>query len=408
MLSEESVRRACTRSQGSPAICPATWCHRTLDGEGGEAGLLVHPCRCPPCLRGSSKPAPSVAALCVGRVQVVTVDRSSSSSRRDAAGEIKRRAMCNDWPHVALFPEATTTNGRSLVSFKTGAFVPGLPVQPVVVRYPYTTFDPSWVADGMPTLTLIFRMMCCLNNQMIVSALLPAIPIILLGPPSPPCTEVPPVPVADGLEGSGIAPWHSVGYTNPVVCLLGAGGVPAPYLSNARGGEGCAPLCRAVPSGEASLDPSRSQETSPGVRPPGYTPVCARKPWRWSFVELPDGDTGSHLGAARRALPPCARCVQAMAKALNVNTTEHAFGDVALALEAQKLKLPPGTTNLEYGRFEHLYHLDLQEAKAFLRRFNQLDVHRRYCRGTWKLCAVYCLERRHSVGAPWALLPFVS
>jgi len=106
-------------------------------------------------------------------VQVVTVDRSSSSSRRDAAGEIERRAMCNDWPHVALFPEATTTNGRSLVSFKTGAFVPGLPVQPVVVRYPCTTFDPSWVADGMPTLTLIFRMMCSLNNQMVVSALSP-------------------------------------------------------------------------------------------------------------------------------------------------------------------------------------------------------------------------------------------
>lgn len=43
-----------------------------------------------------------------------------------------------------LFPEGTTSNGRFMLSFQNGAFVPGYPVQPVVVRYPYVHFDQSW------------------------------------------------------------------------------------------------------------------------------------------------------------------------------------------------------------------------------------------------------------------------
>lgn len=41
-------------------------------------------------------------------------------------------------PHarpLLLFPEGTTTNGRFLLPFKTGAFLAGLPLQPVVIRY---------------------------------------------------------------------------------------------------------------------------------------------------------------------------------------------------------------------------------------------------------------------------------
>lgn len=77
-------------------------------------------------------------------MQVVLVDRLSASSRKAAIAEIKRRAESNDFPPVLLFPEATTTNGRALISFKPGAFVPGFPVQPVVVRYPHVHFDVSW------------------------------------------------------------------------------------------------------------------------------------------------------------------------------------------------------------------------------------------------------------------------
>ena len=41
-------------------------------------------------------------------------------------------------PHarpLLLFPEGTTTNGRYLLPFKTGAVLAGLPLQPVVIQY---------------------------------------------------------------------------------------------------------------------------------------------------------------------------------------------------------------------------------------------------------------------------------
>eukprot|EP00897_Mesotaenium_endlicherianum_P002242 jgi/Mesen1/2045/ME000149S01037 len=195
-----------------------------------------------------------VAGVVMQALQVVSLDRTSPTSRKDAAGEIKRRAMCNDWAHVALFPEATTTNGRSLVQFKTGAFAPGLSVQPVVVRYPFVHLDPSWVVDGPPIHLLLFKLMTQLYNNM---------------------------------------------------------------------------------------------EYLPVVEP---TLKEARNP---------------HLFAERtRTL---------MAQALNVNVTEHTFGDVALALECEKLRVPRAMTNVEFGRLERLFRgLDIREAKGFLRKWATL------------------------------------
>ena len=50
--------------------------------------------------------------------------------------------MLHSWAHpeaeqrpMLLFPEGTTTSGRCLLPFKTGAFLAGLPVQPVILRY---------------------------------------------------------------------------------------------------------------------------------------------------------------------------------------------------------------------------------------------------------------------------------
>ena len=44
-------------------------------------------------------------------------------------------------PPLAMFPEGTTTNGQFLLRFRTGAFVSGLPVQPVVLAYPNAYFS---------------------------------------------------------------------------------------------------------------------------------------------------------------------------------------------------------------------------------------------------------------------------
>ncbi|XP_042054823.1 lysophospholipid acyltransferase LPEAT2-like isoform X1 [Salvia splendens] len=102
-------------------------------------------------------------------MQVIYVDRFSKSSRKHAVNEIKRKASCNWFPRVLLFPEGTTSNGRVLLSFQIGAFIPGYPVQPVAVRYPYVHFDQSW---GNITLAmLMFRMFTQFHNFMEVEYL---------------------------------------------------------------------------------------------------------------------------------------------------------------------------------------------------------------------------------------------
>ncbi|KAK2965857.1 hypothetical protein RJ640_027144, partial [Escallonia rubra] len=97
-------------------------------------------------------------------MQVIYVNRFSPSSRKHAVSEIKRKASCNRFPRVLLFPEGTTSNGRVLMSFQLGAFIPGYPIQPVVVRYPHVHFDQSWghIALGK----LMFRMFTQFHNFM--------------------------------------------------------------------------------------------------------------------------------------------------------------------------------------------------------------------------------------------------
>lgn len=49
-----------------------------------------------------------------------------------------------------LFPEGTCTNRCALIKFKPGAFYPGVPVQPVLLKYPnkYDTFTWTWDGPG--------------------------------------------------------------------------------------------------------------------------------------------------------------------------------------------------------------------------------------------------------------------
>jgi len=70
-------------------------------------------------------------------MQVMLVNRSSKSSRKHVLEDLKRRAeetQDGRWPHTLIFPEGTCTNAKALVKFKIGAFYPGLPVQPVLLR----------------------------------------------------------------------------------------------------------------------------------------------------------------------------------------------------------------------------------------------------------------------------------
>ncbi|KAG2438115.1 hypothetical protein HXX76_005724 [Chlamydomonas incerta] len=50
---------------------------------------------------------------------------------------------------MMLFPEGTTTNNKYIMPFKRGAFVAGVPVQPLVLKYRGSSrFSPTW--DAMP------------------------------------------------------------------------------------------------------------------------------------------------------------------------------------------------------------------------------------------------------------------
>ncbi|XP_043220879.1 lysophosphatidylcholine acyltransferase 2-like [Amphibalanus amphitrite] len=81
--------------------------------------------------------------------QPVYVRREDPDSRQNTIREIQRRARSRGhWPQMLLFPEGTCTNRSCLVQFKPGAFYPGVPVQPVLVRYPNRCDTVTWTWEG--------------------------------------------------------------------------------------------------------------------------------------------------------------------------------------------------------------------------------------------------------------------
>ena len=66
--------------------------------------------------------------------------RRSPETRKRALKEICDRARSTDnlLPQLFLCPEGTNTNRKALIQFKVGAFAPGVPVQPVLIKYPGT------------------------------------------------------------------------------------------------------------------------------------------------------------------------------------------------------------------------------------------------------------------------------
>eukprot|EP01126_Amoeba_proteus_P011352 TRINITY_DN14569_c0_g3_i5.p1 TRINITY_DN14569_c0_g3~~TRINITY_DN14569_c0_g3_i5.p1 ORF type:complete len:377 (-),score=81.55 TRINITY_DN14569_c0_g3_i5:127-1257(-) len=82
----------------------------------------------------------------------ILIDREDPNSRQQAKKDIHRRAHLaksdSRWHPMLIFPEGTCTNGRSLVMFAVGAFAPGVPVQPVFLRYPFTYQSLAWTKES--------------------------------------------------------------------------------------------------------------------------------------------------------------------------------------------------------------------------------------------------------------------
>ena len=73
---------------------------------------------------------------CIEFAQSLFVCREDPQSRQKTVKKIVERAQDGtEWPQLLIFPEGSTSNRKALMSFKPGAFVPGKPVQPVLIRY---------------------------------------------------------------------------------------------------------------------------------------------------------------------------------------------------------------------------------------------------------------------------------
>ena len=63
-----------------------------------------------------------------------------------------------------VFPEGTNGNRKALLLFKPGAFIPGVPVQPVVFRFKmWDTI--TWTFDGQDIPLLVFLTLCGLYTH---------------------------------------------------------------------------------------------------------------------------------------------------------------------------------------------------------------------------------------------------
>lgn len=102
--------------------------------------------------------------------QPILVDRADASNKTKTIEEIKRRSDPNsDWPQMLIFPEGTTTNRSCLITFKPGAFIPGLPVQPVAIRYLNRLDTYTWTWQGMGAVKAMFYSLCQLDNKLEVT-----------------------------------------------------------------------------------------------------------------------------------------------------------------------------------------------------------------------------------------------
>lgn len=109
-------------------------------------------------------PIMQVGAKALG---IVTFDRSGQESRRKARelmATAAKEAVQGEAPPILVFPAGTTTNLRCLITFKDGAFAPGLPVQPALLRYRFRHCDPTWVFAGPDTSMLSFKLLCQVWN----------------------------------------------------------------------------------------------------------------------------------------------------------------------------------------------------------------------------------------------------
>jgi lysophosphatidylcholine acyltransferase/lyso-PAF acetyltransferase len=106
--------------------------------------------------------------------QHIGVDRTPNGIVSNAAeihAEIKKRVETPGFTPIAIFAEGTCTNFKTLIKFRRGAFVPGVPILPIVVKFPHKYFDPSWVGMELELGEMAIRLMAQWYNSMEIEVL---------------------------------------------------------------------------------------------------------------------------------------------------------------------------------------------------------------------------------------------
>uniref|UniRef100_A0A8C6QPS5 Phospholipid/glycerol acyltransferase domain-containing protein n=1 Tax=Nannospalax galili TaxID=1026970 RepID=A0A8C6QPS5_NANGA len=89
--------------------------------------------------------------------QAILVSWHDPASPRGVVEEVHRRATSGGkWPQVLFFPEGTCSNKKALLKFKLGAFISGVPIQPVLIRYPNSLDTTSWAWRGPGLLKVLW------------------------------------------------------------------------------------------------------------------------------------------------------------------------------------------------------------------------------------------------------------
>ncbi|XP_055336179.1 lysophosphatidylcholine acyltransferase 1-like [Paramacrobiotus metropolitanus] len=117
----------------------------------------------------------------ISLMQPLYVDREDMQSRISTVEALRERCRKDitlnrwNWPPVFIFPEGTTSNGKSFFKFKSGAFIPGQPVQLIGLSYKtcMRSFQP--VTMTWDTNLPVWKSLVCILLQPNITAIVTAL-----------------------------------------------------------------------------------------------------------------------------------------------------------------------------------------------------------------------------------------
>nr|AYE66857.1 LPEAT [Lobosphaera incisa] len=148
--------------QPQPSAVPAG----IVSNHMGWSDILVHMSHSFPSFvaRASTRDLPMVGLISQNMGCIYVEREHKTATTQGVSTLVKERMLHAGSPEAAgmrpmlLFPEGTTSNGKYLLPFKTGAFLAGRPVQPVVLKYGQGRVSMAW--DSIDAKRHIFLALC--------------------------------------------------------------------------------------------------------------------------------------------------------------------------------------------------------------------------------------------------------